>query len=459
MSGGATGGHVSAALAVAEAFRERYPASEVLLVGRQRGVEEQMVRDTEFALRTIDVSGWNRDALLANTRLRLLPSALRHGMRVFDEFRPDVVLGVGAYAMVPALWAALRRGVPYVLQVSEPDGLANQMLRSGAAAACVSFPSDVARFPTRRTLYTGYPIRRRFTSHTPAVPPRRLLVMGGSLGARRLNRAVWQALDGLLERYAEVVHLTGAQGAAEAAMHRRDRYRPISTTADVPGLMHEADLIVCRAGLGTCAELTAVGLPAVLVPGTFAGRHQEHNAAELVRAGAAVRIGDRELAANRLLAELDSLDPHRLATMARASAAMGRFDAADAIARVVGETALGVRSTSRSALAASMSLASGALGRIAGLNRSSAAVDRGVQELLGQSAQAAELLTDLAQHEQAEVVSDVERVPGSPGRAGEVSALERELGFDDRQAGEVVPVPVLAADRPGLPDHAVDVPA
>ncbi len=343
ISGGASGGHITAALAVAQAYRARHGDAGLLLVGSAGGLEEQMVPAAGFPLETIPVRGWDRDAPWTNAGLPYsLPRALRLGQRVLDGFRPDVVLGVGAYAMVPCVWAALRRRVPYVLQVSEPRGLANRMLRGRAAAACVSFPDDVAAFRTRRTLATGYPIRPGFARRAPGAPARRLLVMGGSLGARRLNQAVWGALDRLLRRFEEVVHLTGAQGALESSPLARPGYRPISTTTSVPDLMSQADLVLCRAGLGTCAELTAVGLPAILVPGAFGGAHQEHNAAKLVAAGAAVRVADRELTPERLLRELDELGPGRLRAMAERAAGLGRFDAAARIVDVLEDVAGGV---------------------------------------------------------------------------------------------------------------------
>jgi UDP-N-acetylglucosamine--N-acetylmuramyl-(pentapeptide) pyrophosphoryl-undecaprenol N-acetylglucosamine transferase len=341
IAGGGTGGHLSPALAVALAFAAEQNG-ELLMVGRAGGLEERLVPESGFSLETIRIRGWNRDEPWKNVVLPyLLPAALARGVQVLDRFRPDVVLGVGAYVMAPCLAAARLRGVPYVLQVSEPGGLANRIFQSGAAAACVTFPADVDRFPTRRTLLTGYPLRPGFRPRVPEAPPRRLLVMGGSQGARRINQTVWAGLDELLRRFQEVVHLTGAQGEREAAAHVRPGYRPIAFTPDPAGLMAEADLVLARAGVGTCAEVTAVGLPAILVPGTFAGAHQERNAAELVRAGAACRIGDGELTPRRLMEVVDGLEPERLRAMARASAALGRPDAAQRVVRVLREVAEG----------------------------------------------------------------------------------------------------------------------
>jgi UDP-N-acetylglucosamine--N-acetylmuramyl-(pentapeptide) pyrophosphoryl-undecaprenol N-acetylglucosamine transferase len=293
-----------------------------------------------FALETIRIQGFDRDAPVRNLALPVvLPSALVHGLRVVDRFRPDVVMGVGGYVMAPAIAAARMRGVPYVLQVSEAGGLANRMFRAGAAAACVTFPGDVDGFRTPRTVLTGYPLRPGFARRVPGAPARRLLVMGGSQGARRLNRAVWGGLHALLDAFDEVVHLTGRQGEEEAAALARPGYRPIAFSDDMPGLLSEADLVVCRAGVGTCAEVTAVGLPMVVVPGTFGGGHQERNASELVRAGAAVRVGDAELTAGTLVDTVRSLTDERLRSMAEASAALGRPDAARAIVGVLEEVA------------------------------------------------------------------------------------------------------------------------
>jgi UDP-N-acetylglucosamine--N-acetylmuramyl-(pentapeptide) pyrophosphoryl-undecaprenol N-acetylglucosamine transferase len=169
--------------------------------------------------------------------------------------------------------------------------------------------------------------------------------MGGSSGARRINQVVWQTLARLRERFEEVVHLTGPQGRQEAALLAQPGYRPISSTTDLPSLMNEADLVLCRSGVGTCAEATAVGLPMILVPGTFGGGHQEQNASKLVLAGAALRIGDAELTSARLLSQLDQLDGGTLRSMAAASAAIGRSDAAQHIVRVLEKVAVRRHST------------------------------------------------------------------------------------------------------------------
>jgi UDP-N-acetylglucosamine--N-acetylmuramyl-(pentapeptide) pyrophosphoryl-undecaprenol N-acetylglucosamine transferase len=328
------------ALAVAHAFRAEEPEGELLLVGRAGGPEEQLVPAAGIPLRTVNIRGLNRDSLIKNLALpAVIPAALREGGKIVDEFGPDVILGVGGYAMAPALWAAGRRGIPYVLAVFESGGLANRLFRRGAVAACVSFADDVDRFSTPRTVLTGYPVRPGFAVVEPRVPPRRLLVIGGSQGARRINETIWTAIDGLLERFEEVVHLTGEQGRVRSEEFARPGYRPLAFSSDMPALMAGADLVLCRGGVGTLAEVNAVGLPAIVVPGTFGGAHQVRNAERLLRVGAAAMIADDDLAADTLLATLDTLDDDRLRAMAAASRALGRPNAARDILAVVCEAA------------------------------------------------------------------------------------------------------------------------
>ena len=292
-----------------------------------------------FDLETIRVRGFDRDAPWKNVALPVLvPLALRSALRIVDRFRPDVVLGMGGYVMAPAVAAARMRRIPYVLHEKDVrPGLATRYFAAGAAAVCTTLPGTESRIQSRHVVLTGVPLREGFEPRTPAIPPRRLLVTGGSQGARRLNEAVWSSLDRLVARFDEVIHVAGRQGAEGVAAHRRERYTGMAFTDDMAALMARADLVVSRAGVSTIAEAAAVGLPMVLVPGTFGGGHQEENAAAMVAAGAAVRIADVELTGEKLVATIASLDDARLGAMARASAAVGRRDAAQRVLSVLHE--------------------------------------------------------------------------------------------------------------------------
>jgi len=341
IAGGGTGGHLYPALAVARAFRAEEPGGALLLVGRKGGPEEWLVPAAGFELETVSIRGLDRDAPWKNTALPfLVPAALRAALRIVDRFRPDVVLGMGGYVMAPSVWAARRRHIPYVLHEKDVrPGLATRFFAADAAAICTTLPGTEARLRHHRVVLTGVPLRPGFAPRKPDVPPRRLLITGGSQGARRLNEATWSAIDALCDRFDQVVHVAGAQGAQGVTVHARKGYRGLAFADDMPALMEEADLVVSRAGVGTIAEAAAVGLPMILVPGTFGGGHQEENAAAMVRAGAAIRIADGELSGETLLHAIDSLEAERLRAMANASSAAGRRDAAERVLRVLREVA------------------------------------------------------------------------------------------------------------------------
>src|SRR2546426_1630029 len=325
IAGGGTGGHLYPALAVARAFRAEEPRGAVLLVGRKGGPEERLVPAAGFELQTVRVRGLDRDAAWKNLALpALVPLALWAALGIVDRFRPDVVLGMGGYVMAPAVAAARIRRIPYVLHEKDVrPGLATRYFAAAAAAVCTTLPGTEAGLRDVRVVLTGVPLREGFTPRTPDVPPRRLLVTGGRHGARPPHHAVWSALDGLCQRFEEVVHVAGLQGADELAQHAREGYRGLAFTDDMAGLMARADLIVSRAGVGTIAEAAVVGLPMVLIPGTFGGGHQEENASAMVMAGAAARIADDELDGDSLLRSIDSLEADRIRAMAKASAAAG----------------------------------------------------------------------------------------------------------------------------------------
>ena len=292
-----------------------------------------------FELATVRVRGLDRDAIWKNVALpAVIPLALLEGLRIVDRFKPDIVLGMGGYVMAPAVAAARIRRIPYVLHEKDVrPGLATRMFAGTAAAVCTTLPGTENRIKAKKVVLTGVPLREGFEPRTPAVPPRHLLITGGSQGARNLNQAVWAAVDQLCERFDEVVHVAGRQGSVGIARHARAGYRGLEFADDMPSLMSRADLVVSRAGVGTIAEITAVGLPMVLVPGTFGGGHQEENAAAMVEAGAAVSIGDADLTRDILVSTIGGLTEEQLRAMATASRSAGRRDAAQRVLGVLKE--------------------------------------------------------------------------------------------------------------------------
>src|SRR6266853_291923 len=223
IAGGGTGGHLYPALAVAHAFRAEEPDGALLRVGRKGGPEMRLVPAGGFDLATVNVRGLDRDALWKNLALPVVvPAALGGGLRIVDRFKPDVVLGMGGYVMAPAVAAARLRRIPYVLHEKDVrPGLATRMFAGGAAAICTTLPGTEKRLAGRRITLTGVPLRDGFVPRTPEVPPRRILITGGSQGAVNLNQAVWSALDELCAQFEEVIHVAGRGGSEDVVLHAR----------------------------------------------------------------------------------------------------------------------------------------------------------------------------------------------------------------------------------------------
>ena len=348
VAGGGTGGHVIPALAIAQELRSCYRA-EVVFVGTRRGIEARLVPAAGFELRLIEIGALNRVDLATRLKTMLdLPRALMTSADLIREFRPDVMIGVGGYASGPAMLTAALMSIPTL--AFEPNvvpGFANRMLAPTIRAAAVHFPQTCHYF--RNCHVTGVPVRRDFFN----VPPRpqgsrpTLLVFGGSQGAHAINRAVLDSLPKLMEAVPQIhiIHQTGEKDYAEA----QTVYLSTMTSAevspfidDMPGAFGRADLLVCRSGAITVAEVTAAGKPAVFIPlPTAADDHQRHNAATLANDGAARLLLQSELSAERLVSEIMGLlrDSAKLNAMAEAARGFAHPDAAAKIASLAARVA------------------------------------------------------------------------------------------------------------------------
>ncbi len=344
LAGGGTGGHVIPAIAIAQELRRRY-AAEVLFIGTARGLENRLVPAAGFPLQLVKVGALNRVSLA--TRLKTifdLPRAVLAARRMLVEFGPDVVIGVGGYASGPAMLAAIRRGVPTL--AFEPNfvpGFANRVVAHFVSAAAVHFEETGHYF--RNPVVTGVPVRPAFFQiprkpHIPTSPT--LLVFGGSQGARAINQSVIRSLPELMKRAPglRIIHQTGERDYNEvrAAYEQTGIAAEISTfTDDMPGYFARADLVLCRSGASTVAEITAAGKPAIFVPFPLAADdHQRRNAEALEQAQAAVVLEETRLDEVWLVDTICALleDPARLAKMGEAARAMAHPDAAKDIAEL-----------------------------------------------------------------------------------------------------------------------------
>jgi UDP-N-acetylglucosamine--N-acetylmuramyl-(pentapeptide) pyrophosphoryl-undecaprenol N-acetylglucosamine transferase len=339
MAGG-TGGHVFPALAVAHALRER--GAEPFWMGTRAGLEARLVPEHGFEMEWLSVQGL-RGKGLAKTLITgpwRLAMALREAAAILQRRAPDVVLGMGGFVSGPGGLMAWRQGRSLVIQEQNSvPGLTNRWLARVADRVFEGFPNSFP--PARRAIVSGNPVRAEIVALPPPaercatrVGPPRLLVLGGSLGARALNQVVPQALALLpVEERPEVWHQAGERTLAVA----REAYRAADVRAGVQPFVRDmaqayawADVLICRAGALTVAEVAAAGLPAIFVPYPYAvDDHQVGNAEYLVKAGAAVLLRESELSAEHLAEPLRLLlkDPAQRLTMAEAARAGARPNA------------------------------------------------------------------------------------------------------------------------------------
>jgi UDP-N-acetylglucosamine--N-acetylmuramyl-(pentapeptide) pyrophosphoryl-undecaprenol N-acetylglucosamine transferase len=295
-TGGGTGGHYFPAVALAEGARARL-GQRVAFVGAKRGIEARLLPQSTWPHVLLDVEGFlGRSPVKALRAAWKLMGARKALLKLWRGSRPRAVVATGGYGSAPALLAARALGIPYFLHESNAaPGALVRHLAKGAAGVWCGMDTLPALLPGARCILAGTPVREAFLRDFQPVgalrPPYRLLVLGGSGGARALNEAVFQAAPGLLERFPDwdLLHQTGPgdhAALAERPRHPRHRISPFLEFMDRQ--MEAACLVLTRAGASTCAELKAAGRPAVMVPlPGSAGDHQVRNAEAMVAEGRA----------------------------------------------------------------------------------------------------------------------------------------------------------------------------
>lgn len=343
VAGGGTGGHVIPALAIAGELRSRYQA-DVMFIGTARGMELRLVPRAGYELKLVEVGALkNVSAATRAQTLFDLPRAIWRAGRYISEFRPGVVIGVGGYASGPAMIAAAALGVPTVaFEPNVAPGFANRRLAPALAAACVQFEESCQYF--RNCHVTGIPVRSEFfnVAQKPHDGPATLLVFGGSQGARRINEVVVESLAALNAAVPDllIIHQTGErdyESASSVYLHAGIRAEVSPFIDNMPEAFARADLLLCRSGASTVAEIMAAGKPAILVPfPQAADDHQMRNAEALARMNAAVIIRQAELTPESLVHAVAGLlrDPRGVRAMGAAARQHAHPQAAQDIARI-----------------------------------------------------------------------------------------------------------------------------
>jgi UDP-N-acetylglucosamine--N-acetylmuramyl-(pentapeptide) pyrophosphoryl-undecaprenol N-acetylglucosamine transferase len=353
IAAGGTGGHIYPGIAVAQEIMRRDATSKVLFVGTARGLETRLVKQAGFELSLIDSAGLKNVGTRARMRgLAVLPGSFRAAQKVIRGFQPDVVVGAGGYVSGPVvLTAALSRRPTMVMESNALPGWTNRVLARFVDRAAVSFEQALPFFRGKAKV-TGNPVRREFFD----IPAKRrdpnefsVLVFGGSQGAHAINEAMVAALPGLNQFRAvlRITHQTGEAdlekvraGYAAAGWEAGVDVRPYLD--DMMAHFATADLVICRAGATTTAELIAAGKASLMVPFPFAADdHQTKNAEALQTAGAAKMIVQRELGEGRLAREIIEMvqSPEKVTAMEEASRKLARGDAAAGAVDMIEELA------------------------------------------------------------------------------------------------------------------------
>lgn len=356
VSGGGTGGHIYPALAIARGLLDKYSGAEVLYVGGAGGLESELASRAGLPFQAVPAAGFKRRLSARNLLVvgRAAHGVLRAG-RILARFKPDAVVGTGGYVCGPMVLAAALAGVPTLIHEQNAlPGVTNRLLARLVSRVAVTFADSIRYFPRPdRVILTGLPVRPEIMGRQKdesrralGVPAEARLVLsfGGSQGARTINAAMVDVLRFFSDRPdVHFIHVTGpgqyeaflrslGEAGLSSAQNGNITIKPY--LHEMPTALAAADLAVCRAGAATLAELTVVGLPAILIPYPHAtGNHQEFNARALEKKGAALVIRDAELSGGLLSRQLVRLldDERRLSAMARASRELGRPGALDDI--------------------------------------------------------------------------------------------------------------------------------
>jgi UDP-N-acetylglucosamine--N-acetylmuramyl-(pentapeptide) pyrophosphoryl-undecaprenol N-acetylglucosamine transferase len=350
IAGGGTGGHVFPAIAIAKEWLSRGKEREVVLVGTERGLEMKLVPQAGLPLETLRVAGLKgKGGTTLVKNLAMLAPAMLDARRVLREHKPVAAFGVGGYAAGPMMLATWLGRVPNVIfEPNAEPGLTNKLLAKLSKRIASGYEISAQTWG-KKSVVTGCPVRPEFfsTASRKLEKPFRLLITGGSQGALPINRTFVDSMDRLAARKSElsIVHQTGERdyNAVRTAYARREvNAEVVPFLSNMAERFAWADVIVCRAGAITAAEVAAAGRAAIFIPfGAATDSHQLRNAQEMQRAGAGRLIPENELTAERLTNEIFALvdQPEQIEKQSNAARALARPHAARDIVDLVEEAA------------------------------------------------------------------------------------------------------------------------
>lgn len=364
LAGGGTAGHINPALAIAGYIKKKRPETEFLFIGNRDGMEQRLVPQAGFDIKSITISGFKRSfspkSMVENVKTVTRTFTSSHeAKKIISEFKPDICIGTGGYVSGPVIRTASKMGIPCIIHEQNAyPGVTNKMLAKNVEKVMLAVPDAKKYFEKADFVVTGNPVRGDILTADKEESRAELkldgrpmiLSFGGSLGARKINEAVADivARSGKDGRY-QHIHAYGKYGdwfpdlvkekGTDISQCSNLDIRPYID--NMPTCMAAADLVICRAGAITLSEIQAMGKPAILIPSpNVAENHQYHNAMALVNAGAAEIIEESELSGETLMKTVDKmlLDPEKLNTISENSRKMAITDANERIYSVVKKT-------------------------------------------------------------------------------------------------------------------------
>ncbi len=357
ITGGGTGGHIYPALAIATEIKDRHKDAEILYVGTKEGLESELVPKEGFDFKTIRVKGMprriNKEAFIAFRELFL---GLNDSKRIIKDFNPDVVIGTGGYVCGPVVYMASRRGIPTLIHEQNAlPGITNKILSRYVDKVLVTFEESNKYFKyPDKIIITGNPIRKSITEVNiekayndlnidPNIPL--ILSFGGSGGQKKLNDAMLYVIKENFSNDIQIIHITGKRFFNEfinkiklVKLNFNNNIRILPYFYDIPKGLNIADLVITSAGAITLAEISAIGVPSILVPkGYTAENHQEYNAKAFEEKGASFVILEKDLTGKGLNEIINEIiqDKDRLINMSKNSKKMGKVDATEKIVNIV----------------------------------------------------------------------------------------------------------------------------
>jgi UDP-N-acetylglucosamine--N-acetylmuramyl-(pentapeptide) pyrophosphoryl-undecaprenol N-acetylglucosamine transferase len=346
VSGGGTGGHIYPALALIRTIKEKHPETEFLYIGTEKGLESKLVTRENIPFEAIEITGFKRTISTENVKtiMRFI-TGTQKSKKILKAFNADVVIGTGGYVCGPVVYAASKLKIPTLIhEQNSVPGLTNKFLSRFVDKVATCFDVAANYFPSEKVVLTGNPrasevlgmqdfsvLQSLGLQHDKQT----VLVFGGSRGARPLNDAVINALDAIAGKPYQVLYVTGEAHYEKVKQEIDQRQRANNLVVvpfiyNMPEVLRVVDLVVARAGATSLAELTALGIPSVLIPSPYVtNNHQEKNARALTDVNAALMLLEKDLTNETLVASIDEvlLDKSKKEAMQKAARSLGITDA------------------------------------------------------------------------------------------------------------------------------------